>query len=174
MLFRMVQPERAYFGEKDYQQLQVVKRMAQDLRLDVEVIGCPTIREHDGLACSSRNVYLEGDTRARAVTVYQALQAAQAALSNGERQGARLDAIMAEVIAQTDGAQLDYAAVVDAATLEPLSEVTEDARALIAVHLGGVHLIDNAPLIPRHQPRSPRAAKWPCFGRWGPSGGQTR
>lgn len=150
ILFRMVQPDRAYFGEKDYQQLQIVRRLSQDLRLDVAVIGCPTIREPDGLACSSRNVYLGAEDRERATVLYRALEAAQRALSEGERRAAALSKIMDDMIAETAGAHLDYAAVVDPATLEPLDQVEAEARALIAVHLGGVHLIDTASLIPPH------------------------
>ena len=155
MLFRMVTPDRAYFGEKDYQQLQVVRRLSEDLRLDVEVIGCPTIREPDGLACSSRNAYLEPAERQRATALHRALESAQTALNAGVRRGDLLQDVLASVIAATPGARLDYAAVVDPETLEPLASVEKEARALIAVHLGSVHLIDNAALVPPRVTPSP-------------------
>ena len=148
ILFRMVAPDRAYFGEKDYQQLQIVRRMTDDLRLDVEVIGCPTIREPDGLACSSRNVYLAPAERTRAGVLHRALSAAQGALDRGERRADVLGEAMRRVILETPGVELDYAAVVDPSSLVPVEQVGEAARALIAVRISGVHLIDNAPLIP--------------------------
>lgn len=148
MLFSIVRPDFAYFGEKDYQQLQIVRRLSQDLHLGVEVVGCPTIREPDGLACSSRNIYLSPEDRQRAARVHQALQAVQLALDDGETRAGALQAVMAEIIEATPGARLDYGALVDPATLEPMDEVRSEVRALIAVHLGGVHLIDNAPLMP--------------------------
>ncbi|MBI4213656.1 MAG: pantoate--beta-alanine ligase [Chloroflexi bacterium] len=151
LLFRMLQPDRAYFGEKDYQQLQIVRRLTEDLRLDVEIVGCPTIREPDGLACSSRNVYLRPDERQRAPALHRALESAQKALHAGVRRGTMLRDVMTSVIEQTSGATLDYAAVVDPETLEPVESVDHEARALIAVHLGNLHLIDNAPLIPPHK-----------------------
>ena len=155
LLFRIVRPDLAYFGEKDYQQLQIVRRLSRDLHLDVEVIGCPTVREADGLACSSRNVHLSADDRARAAALYRALHAAQRRLTEGEVRGSVLQSVMADVIAETSGARLDYAAVVNPATLDPLARVESEARALIAVQLGGVHLIDNAALIPRHVGSTP-------------------
>jgi pantoate--beta-alanine ligase len=155
-LFRLIQPGRAYFGEKDYQQLQIVRRLSQDLNLEVEVVACPTVREPDGLACSSRNVYLSADDRARAASLFLALTSAQRALDGEERSGRALQRVMAEVIAETEGAVLDYAAVVDPESLAPLELVQTEARALIAVRLGGVHLIDNAPLVPPSSPRFSR------------------
>lgn len=147
-LFRAVRPHRAYFGEKDYQQLQIVRRLTQDLLLRVEVVACPTVREADGLAMSSRNVYLDGPSRERATALWSALVAAQRRLADGERSGAALCAVMRETIAAADGVDLDYAAVVDPLTLEPLEVVVKEARALVAARVGGVHLIDNVPLIP--------------------------
>lgn len=146
-LFALTQPDRAYFGEKDYQQLLVVRRLVADLNLPVTIVGCPTVREPDGLALSSRNVYLRPEERPRAAALYRALQTAQALLAAGERRGAVLVDQMAAVIA-ADGLDLDYAAVVDPETLEPLDLVTGPARALIAARLGGVRLIDNLALLP--------------------------
>jgi pantoate--beta-alanine ligase len=143
ILFRLCQPRRAYFGEKDYQQLQVIRRLVRDLYLDVEVVPCPTIREPDGLAYSSRNAYLAAPARRSATVLYRALQAARRAYRAGERHGDRLVARMTETVAAEPGAALDYAAVVDPESLEPLHEVEGAARLLIAVHVAGVHLIDN-------------------------------
>ena len=143
ILFRLCQPRRAYFGEKDYQQLQVIRQLVRDLYLDVEIVACPTIRESDGLAYSSRNAYLAAPARRSATVLYRALQAARRAYRAGERHGDRLVARMTETVAAEPGAALDYAAVVDPESLEPLHEVEGAARLLIAVHVTGVHLIDN-------------------------------
>ena len=143
ILFRLCQPRRAYFGEKDYQQLQVIRQLVRDLHLDVEIVPCPTIREPDGLAYSSRNVYLAMPERRSATVLYRALQAARRDYGAGERRGDRLVATMTETVAAEPGAVLDYAAVVDPASLEPLQEVEGAARLLIAAHVAGVHLIDN-------------------------------
>jgi pantoate--beta-alanine ligase len=145
-LFRVVGPQYAYFGEKDYQQLQIVRRMSLDLSLDVQVVGCPIIREPDGLAMSSRNVYLQGDNRTRAVALYQALLAAQRAASTGETSGHRLNGIMEETLRSTPGIDPDYAAIVDPLTLDPLDRLESEARAIIAARLGPVRLIDNMAL----------------------------
>jgi pantoate--beta-alanine ligase len=146
-LFRMVRPNRAYFGEKDYQQLQIVRRLARDLWLDLEVVGVPTVREADGLALSSRNVYLDADSRQQALLLSRALGAAQDALGDGELRGEALVETMRKVVAQSPGVDLDYAAVVDPVTLEPLDEVAGEARALVAARVGPVRLIDNMPLL---------------------------
>ncbi len=145
-LFRLAQPGRAYFGEKDYQQLQIVTRMARDLALDVEIIPCPTVREPDGLALSSRNAYLDPESRAQALALSEALRAAQQGASAGELLGAGLAASMQEAVARHPGVALDYAAVVDPSTLEPLATLDRPGRALIAARVGGVRLIDNAPI----------------------------
>jgi pantoate--beta-alanine ligase len=143
-LFRLALPDRAYFGEKDYQQLQIVTRMARDLALDVDVIPCPTVREPDGLALSSRNAYLDPDSRLHAVALSEALQAAQQRAAAGEGHGLALVAAMQDAVARHPGVELDYAALVDPATLEPLETLSSPTRALIAARVGGVRLIDNA------------------------------
>ena len=145
-LFRIVSPDRAYFGEKDYQQLRIVTRMASDLFLDVEVVGCPIVREPDGLALSSRNVFLSERGRLDALGLSRALRRAQAAVNEGERVAAILEEHMRSVARDFPSLQLDYAAVVDAPSLEPVQEVAGEARALIAGWVDGVRLIDNAPL----------------------------
>lgn len=147
-LFGCVRPERAYFGEKDYQQLQIVHRLAADLLLGLEIVGCPTVREPDGLALSSRNVYLSEAGRKRATVLWRALQAAQRRLAAGERIGPVLCEAMQAFVHAERGVQLDYAAVVDPVTLEPMETVLSEARALIAASIEGVRLIDNASLVP--------------------------
>ena len=154
-LFLAARPARAYFGEKDYQQLLVVRRLAADLLPELTIVGCPTVREPDGLALSSRNAYLTFEERPRALALYRSLTQAQALLAAGERAGATLEAAMIAELAAHAGVAADYAAVVDAATLEPLPRVDREARALVAARLGRVRLIDNAPLLP---PAGPSAA----------------
>ena len=149
-LFRIALPDRAYFGEKDYQQLQIVKRLAADLRLDVEIVPCPTVREADGRAMSSRNAYLDEAARARAVALSGALREAQRLVEAGERNGLVLRSAMEKVIADA-GLELDYAAVVDPETLEPVEQVEREARALIAARLSRVRLIDNMALLSSRQ-----------------------
>jgi pantoate--beta-alanine ligase len=151
-LFRLALPDRAYFGEKDYQQLQIVARMADDLALDVEIVSCPTVREANGLAMSSRNAYLDVESRRHAIALWDALQAARERAARGERDGAALTDAMRAAVERHPGVELDYAAVVDPVTLEPLETIAREARALIAARVGGVRLIDNiAILVPdRH------------------------
>jgi pantoate--beta-alanine ligase len=142
-LFAIVGPCRAYFGEKDFQQLRVVTQMAADLSLPVEVVGCPTVREPDGLALSSRNVYLSPAERAAAVVLARALDAGEAALARPGADGRRVERAMADVVAAEPLARLDYAAVVDPGTLEPAEQLTGDLRLLIAARVGATRLIDN-------------------------------
>lgn len=136
-------PGRAYFGEKDFQQLAVVRRLSQDLGVGVEIVGCPTVREHDGLACSSRNRRLSPEGRRAAVVLWQALQAGRALVVEGERDPSAVRERMASVVAGTRGARLCYAAVVDPASLAEPAELRLPARLLIAVEIEGVRLIDN-------------------------------
>ncbi len=144
-LFNIAGPCRAYFGEKDYQQLVVVRRMVQDLNQPVEVIGCPIVREADGLAASSRNVYLSPDERAAAIVIYRALQAGAAAVLAGERDGQEVERLMAGIVEAEPLASLDYAEVVDAATLMPLAVLAPgcQVRLLVAAQVGRPRLIDN-------------------------------
>ena len=149
-LFNIVAPDIAFFGEKDYQQLKIIQRMNRDLDLGLGVIGCPIVREHDGLALSSRNAYLSADERTSALALAEALEAAASALAWGQSSGGELEAAMRDAARQrSDGAvELDYAAVVDAETLEPLAVVDRPARAIIAGRVGRTRLIDNCPLAP--------------------------
>ncbi|MFN0092867.1 MAG: pantoate--beta-alanine ligase [Acidimicrobiales bacterium] len=142
-LFAIAGPCRAFFGEKDYQQLQVVARMAADLSLPVEVIGCPTVREPDGLAMSSRNVYLDPAERRAAVVLKAALDAGAAAVERGERDPGAVEAVMTAAVAAEPLASLDYAAVVDPASLAPPAAIDGEVRLLIAARVGRPRLLDN-------------------------------
>jgi pantoate--beta-alanine ligase len=146
ILLETVRPDRAYFGEKDWQQLQVVRQLVRDQRLPVEIVSVPTMREADGLAMSSRNSRLSKDARVAARCMPRALEAARAAFASGETRPDDIARGMADVIAKEPAAQLDYAVVVDAATLAPQARATKESRALIAARVGGVRLIDNAAL----------------------------
>lgn len=141
-LFNVVQPDDAFFGEKDRQQLQVLRRMTQDLDLPVRVHGCPIVREPDGLAMSSRNLYLSPDDRARAVALSRGLRDARAAYARGERDPAELERV---VRAALDAAQarVDYVEVVDLATMKPTPQATDDTVIAVAAFVGATRLIDN-------------------------------
>jgi pantoate--beta-alanine ligase len=148
-LFSIVGSCRAYFGEKDFQQLAVVRRMTADLSIPVEVVGCPTVREPDGLAMSSRNVYLSPEERAQAPTVHRALQAGVAAIAAGERDARRVQEVMAAVMAEAPLGRVDYLAVVDAATFEVPEPLEGELRLLAAVRFGRARLIDNVGAVVR-------------------------
>jgi pantoate--beta-alanine ligase len=134
---------RAYLGEKDYQQLAVVRRMVADLSMPVEVVGCPTVREPDGLAMSSRNAYLDAQERAAAPVVHRALLAGRDLVLAGERDPAEVRRAMAAVVEAEPLARLDYAEVAEAGSLAVPVEVAGPLRLLAAVHLGPARLIDN-------------------------------
>ena len=143
-LFAIIGACRAYFGEKDWQQLAVVRRLAADLSLPVEIVGCPTVREPDGLALSSRNAYLDPAERAAAGVLHRSLRAGAALITAGERRTAAVEAAMAEVLAAEPRlGPVDYARVVDAATLQRRDPLAGELRLLVAAHLGGARLIDN-------------------------------
>lgn len=142
-LFNIAGPCRAYFGEKDWQQLAVIRRMAADLAFPVDVVGCPTVREADGLAMSSRNAYLTAEQRAAAPVLHWALVAGAAAVAAGERDPAQIRALMADLIRAEPLAELDYAEVVDAATLQPVDPLRGELRLLAATRFGRARLIDN-------------------------------
>ncbi|GAA5511868.1 pantothenate synthetase [Deinococcus carri] len=148
-LLNIVGPERAYFGEKDWQQLAVVRRMVRDLNVPVEVVGVPTIREASGLALSSRNSYLTPEQQARAVVLSRALRAVQAAAAGGERDTARLRQAGLDVLAREPEVQPDYLAVVGG-DMQERERVENDpmTRVLVAARMFGVRLIDNMPLWP--------------------------
>jgi pantoate--beta-alanine ligase len=146
-LFHIVQPRRAYFGQKDAQQLVVIRRMARDLRLDVEIVSLPTVREPDGLAMSSRNAYLSTQEREAALVLSKALRRVEQLFADGERDGERLRAAMRGLIAQEPLARLDYVSVADTETLRELEQVEGPALASLAAHIGDTRLIDNVTLI---------------------------
>lgn len=143
-LFHLVPAHRAYFGEKDYQQLKIIQRMVRDLNFPIEIIPVPTIRESDGLAKSSRNAYLHPPERQAATVLYRALQSAAKLAEDGEAETKVLLDTMQKVCAKEPLFQLDYAAIVDTETLQPLTHLEKaSARALIAGYIGKTHLIDN-------------------------------
>lgn len=143
-LFNIVQPNRAYFGQKDAQQVVVLKRMVDDLNFNLEMIICPIAREADGLAMSSRNVYLSAEQRAAALVLSQTLTAAQQAFEAGERNGTRLQQLMVNSINAQPLARLDYVSVADAVTLAEVTGAIEGQTLLsMAVFFGKTRLIDN-------------------------------
>ena len=147
-LFLQVLPDVAVFGEKDYQQLMVIRRFTRDLDIPVRVEGLPTVREADGLAMSSRNAYLSADERARAPELNRALVEAADGLSAGADSGVALDAVRARIRAAGFGT-IDYVELRDAETLEPVRRVERPARLLAAAWMGKARLIDNVPVLPR-------------------------
>jgi pantoate--beta-alanine ligase len=142
-LFNSFQPDRAYFGQKDAQQSLVIRRMVRDLDFPVEVVVCPTIREADGLAMSSRNAYLSSAQREAASAVYQALQAATTAFRDGVSEANRLRDMMSEVVAAESLARIQYVSVADPETLGELDGRVERALLSMAVYFGQTRLIDN-------------------------------
>lgn len=142
-LFLGVQPDRAYFGQKDAQQAAVLRRMTRDLNFPIEVVICPTLREPDGLALSSRNTYLDPDQRRAATVLYRALNAAQSAWQAGERDAAKLRTLMAGMIAGEPLAKMQYVSCADYDTLEELQTVTGKTLLSMAVYVGKTRLIDN-------------------------------
>jgi pantoate--beta-alanine ligase len=142
-LFAAVQPQRAYFGQKDAQQAVVIGRMARDLSFPIEIIVCPIVREPDGLAMSSRNAYLNAQERRAATVLYRALQAAKAEFDSGERNAERLRRCMAEVIGKEPLARLQYASCAHLDTLQELAEISDGALLSLAVVVGRTRLIDN-------------------------------
>jgi pantoate--beta-alanine ligase len=142
-LFNLIQPRRAYFGQKDAQQTIILRRMVQDLNFNLEVIICPTVREADGLALSSRNKYLNPAQRQAATVLYRALQAAQTAYDSGERRGQPLRQIMTETVTAEPLARLEYVSVAHPHTLFELDDINGDALLSLAVRIGNTRLIDN-------------------------------
>jgi pantoate--beta-alanine ligase len=143
-LFALVGPCRAYFGEKDFQQLQIVRQLAADLSFPVEVVGCPIVREPDGLAMSSRNVHLSPAERAAALVLSRALDAGESAITDGTGDATAVEQAMAGVIDAEPLAKLDYAAVADPATLGPVTSLDgQPVRILVAAWVGTTRLIDN-------------------------------
>jgi pantoate--beta-alanine ligase len=142
-LLEIVQPRKAFFGRKDAQQARIIRQMARDLHLDSEIVVCPIVREPDGLAMSSRNAYLNPEERHAATILFRALDGARISISRGERDALRLTAAMREALRTEPLAELDYAELVDAETLEPVTRLRGVCLALLAVRIGATRLIDN-------------------------------
>jgi pantoate--beta-alanine ligase len=142
-LFCLIQPDRAYFGQKDAQQCVVIKKLVADLGLPIEIVTVPTVREPDGLAMSSRNVYLDPEQRVAARVLSASLRAAAEAYKRGERNAEALRRLVSQIIAGEPRAQLDYVSVADAETLEELSTVDRPALISLAAWIGRARLIDN-------------------------------
>lgn len=145
-IFNVFQPDRAYFGQKDAQQAVVIKQMVRDLNFDLEVITCPTVREADGLAMSSRNANLSPAAREQAVCLYQALSAAKTAFRQGERKVTALKQVMKDKMQQFEKANVEYISIAHAETLQELSQVDDGALVSLAVYVDDVRLIDNVML----------------------------
>jgi pantoate--beta-alanine ligase len=142
-LLALVAPSYAYFGEKDYQQLVVVRRLVRDLSLPVEIVACPTVRDPDGLADSSRNAFLDSGERQAATVLYRALCAGAEAVRSGVTDAGEVEVTMRSMVATEPSVALDYARIVADGHLEPLSTVVGDVVLLVAARVGQVRLIDN-------------------------------
>jgi pantoate--beta-alanine ligase len=151
-LFNIVQPDVAYFGQKDAQQVRILQKMTTDLDVPVRIAVCPIVREPDGLALSSRNQYLDADQRRHATVLYQALQDVEQRAAHGERRSAPLVQYLRTRIEATPGARLDYAAVVDADSLQPVTRLAGRVLVAVAVYFGRARLIDNL-VLEIHAPR---------------------
>jgi pantoate--beta-alanine ligase len=142
-LFEIVRPDFAFFGRKDAAQVAVLRKLVNDLDMDVEIVVCPIAREKDGLAMSSRNAYLTSEQRQQATVLYRSLLRVQAAVDHGERDSAKLIEIGKQVIANEAGAKLDYFAIVGLDTLDPVADVSHCALVAVAAYVGATRLIDN-------------------------------
>ncbi len=145
-LLNIVQPTRAYFGQKDAQQVAVIKRMVADLNVDLEIVTVPTVRESDGLAMSSRNIHLSPKERRAAIILFRALALAQRLTRGGEQDAEKIRGQMASLIRREPLAHLDYVSIADAENLEELALLDRPAVASLAVRIGKTRLIDNIPL----------------------------
>ena len=143
-LFNIVQPQFAYFGRKDAQQVRILQQMTRDLNLDVEIVVCPIVREPDGLALSSRNVYLNAEERRAATILHRALEAASQQAKTGARNAVQIQQIVIHVLSEEKLARVDYAEIVDAETFEPVTLIgARPVYVLLAAHVGKTRLIDN-------------------------------
>lgn len=142
-LFNIVKPDRAYFGQKDAQQVAVIRRMVRDLNFDLEIVACPIVREDDGLAKSSRNIYLSEEERRQALSLNRSLDLARKLIEAGERSGEKVREALVEAIAANPLAEIDYVEVVDAGSLEPAGTLSGEVLIALAVRFGKARLIDN-------------------------------
>ncbi len=143
-LLNIVKPHMAVFGEKDRQQLIIVRRMVEDLNFGVKIVGAPIVREHDGLAMSSRNSYLSKEERSSATVLFQVLQAAQKLVEQGERNSGRVIKTASELVLSRPHTKIDYISICDPATLEDVDQIDKEALMALAVYVGKTRLIDNA------------------------------
>jgi pantoate--beta-alanine ligase len=148
-LLQIVQPNFAYFGRKDAQQSRIIAQMARDLNLDTEIVVCPIVREPDGLALSSRNVYLKPEERKAATVLHRALDAARNELAAGVRDALQLQAVLRKTLGSEHLAAVDYAEIVDAESFEPVVRVSKGCYVLLAVFIGKTRLIDNLYVEPK-------------------------
>lgn len=142
-LFNIVEPDKAYFGQKDAQQVAVLTKMVKDLHMDIELIICPIVREPDGLAMSSRNTYLSAEERKQAIILNQALKKAKNAFANGEKDVVKLTEIITDKINEMPLAVIDYVSILDFPSLKPIITIEKDALGAVAVKFGKTRLIDN-------------------------------
>lgn len=142
-LFNIVNPDRAYFGEKDAQQLAIVKRMVKDLNFDIEIVGCPIVREPDGLAKSSRNTYLNAEERKAALILSKAIALGKKMTADGEKSSQAVIKAMTDLINTEPLAKIDYVSVVNAETIQPINIISGEVLTAIAVYIGKTRLIDN-------------------------------
>ncbi len=147
-LFNIVCPDNAYFGEKDAQQLAVIKRMVRDLNMDINIVGCPIIREEDGLAKSSRNTYLNPEERKAALVLSRSLSMAKKQIENGERCSAEIIKTIREEIEKEPLAKIDYVEICDSLSLENVEKIEKSVLVAIAVYIGKTRLIDNLSAVP--------------------------
>jgi pantoate--beta-alanine ligase len=142
-LFNIVQPDLAFFGQKDAAQVAVIRKMVRDLHFDTEIVVCPIVREADGLAMSSRNAYLSPEERKRATAIYRSLRSVETLAGQGERTAARLAAAARQVMAEEPSIRIDYYEVVDPDTLDPVADIANGALVAVAAYVGPTRLIDN-------------------------------
>lgn len=142
-LFNIVQPDRAYFGQKDAQQLAIIKRMVKDLNMNLEIIGCPIVREEDGLAKSSRNTYLNPEERKAALVLNKSLKLGKELLDSGCRDANEVRKVIIENIEKEPLAKIDYVKVVDGLTMQQVDKIEKEVLVAIAVYIGKTRLIDN-------------------------------
>jgi pantoate--beta-alanine ligase len=147
-LFHILEPEAAFFGQKDAAQLAVIRRMVRDLNFAVEIVACPIVREPDGLAMSSRNAYLNGEERRHALVLQRSLQKAGQQFQAGERSTAKLISAAKEVLAREPEVRLDYFEIVDPDTLDPVEQISQKTLVAVAAYVGNTRLIDNVVLEP--------------------------
>jgi pantoate--beta-alanine ligase len=147
-LFHIVEPDTAFFGQKDAAQAAIIRRMVRDLNFPVKVVVCPIVREPDGLALSSRNVYLDAAQRRAALVLYRSLQRAEEMFRKGERNSAKLIAEAKRVFADEPSVRLDYFEIVDPDSLDGVQEISRPALAAVAAFVGSTRLIDNVVLVP--------------------------